>query len=150
MDATIRLAPILRLEPLEGAIEAMRAEARSEGHQLLDRLVEEWRSGVNRFALPGERLLGAVAADRLVAIGGLNRDPWVGDPSVGRLRRLYVAADRRGEGVGRLLVEALLADAREAFGEVRLRTGSPDAARFYLRLGFSAFDDPQSTHRIAL
>lgn len=87
-------------------------QARAEGYRFVDRLVAEWRSGANRFAAPGECLLGVVDGEDLLAIGGLNIDPYMDDGDTGRLRHVYVRIDRRNQGLGRLLVGALIAGAR--------------------------------------
>jgi hypothetical protein len=44
--------------------------ARREHFNALDRLVDEWSTGVSRFDRPGEVLLGSFE-DQLVGIGGL-------------------------------------------------------------------------------
>ena len=62
-------------------------------------------------------------------------------PHVGELKRMYVAPDVRGQGVGRALLERLEAEAR-ALGIVRLvlETGTRQGAALvlYQRAGFSA------------
>lgn len=95
-----------------GRLDAIIAEARAEGFTHMDRLADNWRSGANRFALAGEALLACCAGDLIVGVGGLNRDPFLNDPNVGRLRHIYVMNAYRRAGVGRRLVEALLARAR--------------------------------------
>jgi N-acetylglutamate synthase-like GNAT family acetyltransferase len=109
-------------------------------------LINEWRTGSNRFDKPGERLLVAVDAGNIVGIGGLNVDPYrpIGDTA--RLRRLYVANDFRRQGVGEALVCALLKEAPGTFRVVRLSTNTEAAAAFYARLGFSAIEDETATH----
>lgn len=133
--------------PIEG-IDEMRAEAEREGYNFLDTLVEEWASGENRFEKRGELLMGCFEAGRLVGVGGLTIDPYAGSTNVGRIRRVYVLAEWRNRGVGRLLVQTLTERAREGFAAVRLRAESADAARLYERLGFTPIDDPNATHAI--
>jgi GNAT superfamily N-acetyltransferase len=131
-------------------ISTLLAVSRGEGHNLVERLVDEW-DGSNRFDRPGEIALEARFGPRLVGVGGLNRDPYVDDPGVGRIRHLYVTPDVRGMGVGRALVIALVDHARESFERVRLRAGASDARGFYLRLGFEETpDEEDSTHQIRL
>jgi GNAT superfamily N-acetyltransferase len=123
----------------------------SEGHKLVERLVDEWDDGSNRFDRPGEIALEARFAARLVGVGGLNRDPYVDDSHVGRIRHLYVSPDVRGMGVGRALVVALVDHARGRFDRVRLRTTRPGVSQFYLGLGFEETpDEEDSTHQIRL
>jgi len=128
----------------------MAAEAAAEGFEFLDRLAAEWQTGANRFDGPGETLLGVFDGEELVAIGGLNRDPFLGDPAVGRIRRIYVREAWRNTGIGTDLVSALLARAAETFEQVRLRAVSRDAARLYERLGFLPIDDAHATHALPL
>jgi GNAT superfamily N-acetyltransferase len=117
---------------------------------LLTRLREEWKAGVNRFDDPGEVLYGAFLGDRLAGVGGLNVDPYVCDVRIGRVRRLYVAPDLRRRGIGRRLVEAIIHAARGLFDELRLRTDSTPAARFYEALGFTPHIADACTHRLIL
>jgi GNAT superfamily N-acetyltransferase len=123
----------------------------SEGHDLVERLVAEWEDGTNRFDRTGETLIEARRLGRLVGVGGLNRDPYVDDPGVGRIRHLYVMPAARGMGAGRALVIALVDHARGSFERVRLRAGPDEARDFYLRLGFEETpDEEDSTHQIRL
>ena len=68
---------IVNLDPSADAVGELAREARASGHVFLDRLIADWHSGANRFDKPGECLLGLFDGDRLVAIGGLNRDPYL-------------------------------------------------------------------------
>ena len=143
MGPAFRIAPLLDL-PV--GIEMLRAEAAEEGFRFLDKLVTEWHSAENGFAKPGEVFLGAFQADGLVAVGGLNRDPYADKDGVGRLRHLYVTKSARRSGVGAALVRQLLDRAAGSFHVVRLRTATREAAEFYVRLGFSPVDDQAATH----
>lgn len=113
------------------------AESEEAGLMLLRRLVDEWQSGTNRFAAPGEALFGAFLDGRVVGVCGLNVDPYQTSARVGRVRHLYVAAALRRRGIGSRLVAAVVATAQGAFDRLRLRTNSESAARFYEALGFS-------------
>jgi GNAT superfamily N-acetyltransferase len=137
---------ITRLSALPSGIEALRTNAARQGFRFVERLVSAWTSGANTFSQPGERFLGAFSEDRLVGLGGLNRDPYAADPAVGRIRHLYVNQDCRRRGIGRAIVDRLLGEAIQTFRAVRLRTDSEAAAAFYLRCGFSPSDDPAASH----
>ena len=52
----------------------------------------------------------------------------------------------REQGAGRALVRLLLEEARATFVIVRLRTDTPQAARFYERLGFVKAEEENATH----
>jgi GNAT superfamily N-acetyltransferase len=135
--------------PIAG-IDELQAEARAEGIDFIDTLVAQWASGEVRFDAPGEILCGCLDAGRLIAIGGLNLDPFASRPDTGRIRRIYVLRAWRNHGLGRLLVAHLVDVARLRFHYVRLRAINQDAARLYERLGFRPLDDPNSTHILDL
>ena len=77
---------------------------------------------------------------------GLNVDPYLDDPTVGRIRHLYVLPSFRRSGVGTEVVTACLDLATRNFARVRLRTFDPSAAAFYTAMGFVEVDEPQATH----
>lgn len=131
--------------PIAG-IEELRAEARAEGYNFIEALVEDWASGVNRFDGPGEMLCGHLDQDRLAAVGGLNRDPFADCDAVGRIRRVYVRTAWRNRGIGTALVSELVDEARGHFHCVSLRAENSDAARLYERIGFVPIDNPDATH----
>ena len=115
---------------------------------MIERLRREWVAGLNRFDREGEILVGAFRRDQLVGVGGLNRDPYVEDPAVGRIRHVYVLNEERRRAVGRGLIACLIKGADEHFNLVRLRTGR--ASAFYDSLGFAPTDEPNATHQLTL
>ncbi|MFY9853477.1 MAG: GNAT family N-acetyltransferase, partial [Terracidiphilus sp.] len=82
----------------------------------------------------------------IVAVGGLNCDPFAGRPDIGRIRRVYVRAAWRNRGIGRALVAALVDAARQKFNCVRLRAENASAARLYERMGFASIVSQDATH----
>jgi GNAT superfamily N-acetyltransferase len=134
------------LHDLPAGIEEMRAEAAGEGFRFVDKLIAEWRTGTNRFTRSGKVLVGAFEATELIAVCGLNRDPYTDHEGIGRLRHLYVRRLNRRSGVGTVLVRYLLERAEGVFHSVRLRTETQDAADFYVRLGFHPVHDEAATH----
>jgi GNAT superfamily N-acetyltransferase len=137
---------IRQIRSLGGELAPLVSEADREGHAFVRRLWNDWESGENRFHHEGEALFGAFSGDRLIGVGGLNRDPYMQADGIGRLRHLYVAIDARRRGAGRLLVERIVAEAKGSFAVLRLRTPSADAAAFYCRLGFVETDEDAATH----
>lgn len=138
-----------RLVSLPVDIGALLSAGRAEGHDLVQRLVDEWEDETNRFDQPGEVALAAREDLRLVAVGGLNRDPYLDDPTVGRIRHVFVLPDARGRGVGRVLVMALVDHARTGFRRVRLRTVTSAGSAFYRSLGFvETPDEADATHEV--
>ncbi len=137
----IQIAPLTLLPE---SLAPLEAESIAEGFSMVSRLRTEWEAGLNRFDKAGEILLGVFRGADLIATGGLNIDPYLADPSVGRIRHVYVLAAERETGTGRAIVERLLAHASDHFGAVRLWTGR--ASLFYDRLGFTRTDADKATH----
>jgi GNAT superfamily N-acetyltransferase len=132
------MTEIRRLHALPtDALARLVAASAGEGFLFLERLRSEWLEGKNRFAGPGEVLLGAYRGPTLVAVGGVTLDPYEGDPALGRLRHLYVAPEARRQGTGASLVRALEDAARPHFRALTLRTDTQEAARFYEALGYT-------------
>lgn len=141
---------IQHIELPKPGIEQLRAEARQEGFLFVERLWDEWRSSANRFSAPGEVLCGCMDQTELVAIGGLNRDPFADHAGVGRIRRVYVRPAWRKRGIGDALVRTLVENARKNFAALHLRTDNPAAARLYERIGFSRSSSSNTTHILVL
>ncbi|WP_283195189.1 GNAT family N-acetyltransferase [Rhizobium sp. AN80A] len=145
MDLVIELKAVLELPP---DIEVLRIEASSAGFRFMDKLVNEWESQANRFDKHGERLMCAFHNAQLVAVGGLNIDPYVDDPSIARLRHLYVLERIRRQGVASRVARHLLDSARTSFSGVRLFTDTAEAAALYEKLGFARANSVNATHII--
>ena len=136
--------------PVEGIVPLVR-ESEEQGYRFLDTLVEEYQNGSNRFDLPGEGLFGAYDGETLIGIGGLNRDPFLFDPQVGRARRVYVLAAYRRRGVGKMLMEAIIHEARRHYKLLTLRAETAGAAALYEGLEFQT--EPRienATHHLQL
>ncbi|CAM8680238.1 GNAT family N-acetyltransferase [Leclercia sp. M-A074-M] len=141
----------LLIEPVtpdEPGYIALKAESVARNFNMLRRLEENWQRGENRFNAPGEKLLGAFLNGKLVGICGLNRDPFSQQPRAGRIRHLYISEKCRGQGIGRQLLDVVMADASIWFDF--LNTHAPQAAwAFYQRSGFTLVaDEPRVTHRL--
>jgi len=97
---------------------------------------EELRALPGMYAPPRGRLLLAVEDDRPAGCVGLH--PWDGDAA--EMKRLYVRPSFRGLGLGRILTEAALAEARSiGYRSVRLDTVPSlmeSAISLYRQLGF--------------
>ena len=123
----------------------------AEGLWFLQALRDQWNSGVDRFAKPGEALFAAHHGDSLAGVCGLNRDPHSADRAVGRLRRVFVGKPFRKQGVGRALVFHALSFAGEHFSIIRVQTETSEADFFYRALGFSRVLSPlDATHELQL
>jgi GNAT superfamily N-acetyltransferase len=127
------------------------AESEASGYRFLRRLVDEWEQGTNRFSRPGEALFAAESGAEIVGVCGLNIDPYLGDPGVGRVRNVYVLETYRRRGIARRLVEQAIAAARGHFHRLRLRGEAAGPARLYESLGFQPCAGiPNSTHILEL
>jgi GNAT superfamily N-acetyltransferase len=144
------VADVRRIYALPTDVRRLLVLSTAEGFDFVERLVADWDDSSNRFDRPGEVLVECRSAGFLVGIGGLNIDPYIDDPSVGRLRHVYVDPAQRGRGIGREIVDRLIALARGRFDRVRLRVGTPHGGAFYMALGFSVTDEPDATHTISL
>lgn len=120
----------------------------AERHGLVQRTLEDWELGVNRFDRPGEAFFLATVDVATVGMCGLNVDPYLDEPNVGRLRHLYVLPIFRRRRIGRRLVKACMVEAAGVFDRVRLRTFDPDAVYFYESFGFATTDEESATHTL--
>ena len=128
------------------AVQQLAAEAEAEGFGFVTRFLTDLANHRVSLVGPGEFFLGAVEQNRLVALGGVTPDPYVDDPTTGRLRHLYVSPDVRRRGFGRALVRTLEARAWPTYRRLRLRTDTTLAARFYAQLGYESSSEAHATH----
>jgi ribosomal protein S18 acetylase RimI-like enzyme len=128
------------------AVRELAREADAEGFRFVWRFVASLE--LQRVALDAaeEFFLAAVENGHVVGLGGVTPDPYSADPTTGRLRHLYISPGLRRRGIGRALIEALETRATLRYQRLRLRTDTPDAARFYERLGYTLSVEPGATH----
>ncbi|MEO6434718.1 MAG: GNAT family N-acetyltransferase [Tepidisphaeraceae bacterium] len=118
-----------------------------EGFGLVQRTIDDFQAGLNRFDHPGEMLLVARdAGGQNIGICGLNIDPYAADPTIGRVRHLYVLPGYRRRGVGRELLKQVIEAARPSFRRLHLRTRDAAADALYCSAGFARFSEQSSTH----
>jgi len=127
-------------------IEDLVDESNREGYSFVQRTIDEWESGINRFSEVGEGFWGLVSGTELIGIGGLNRDPYIEDAGMGRVRHLYIRRAYRRSGCATLLMQAIIDRARGHFHTVRLYTDNPAAGRFYEELGFERVSGHKISH----
>lgn len=143
---------IVQIEQLSLAdLQPLLQEAREQGFEFLDRLVEAYLAGVNQFAQPGEALFGVYSDQNMIAVGGLNRDPYLQEADTGRVRHVYVLSSWRGQGVGKQLVQHIIDEARRHYRLLTLRTLTEPASKFYCAIGFQTEPEiPGATHHLVL
>ena len=146
MPRNIRISPI---DPSSKLLKEIAIEARDEGYDFVDRLIEEAQSGENRFDKTGELFYGAFINETLVGCAGVNRDPYT-DQEFGRLRHVYVLRRCRRIGVASKLVRVLLNHSIIAFEIIRLRTSDQNADKFYEALGFKKTVEEGASHFIEI
>lgn len=127
-------------------------ESKKEGFLFLERLINDYKNGTNTFSKPGEFLYGVFNQEgSVIAIGGINKDPFSTNERIGRLRRFYVSKGYRRKGVGKSLVTRILKDASEHYEIIVLYTDTEDANKFYNSLGFIKDNSvSKSTHSLNL
>lgn len=121
---------------------------------LAARMLHDFNAEFDEPAPPAEELSGYVrdlieSGEATVLLGGEGPDGiavmrlrtaiWTGKPEA-HLQELYVAPPRRGQGIGRALLEATMAAAREAGATgIDLNTGETDTAAraLYESAGFT-------------
>ncbi|WP_245472047.1 GNAT family N-acetyltransferase [Rhizobium jaguaris] len=132
MASEIDIRPVFGSLPQ--AIHSLAIEARSEGFRFLDRLIDEWSDGRNRFDRSGECLLTAYAGDKLAGVGGVTFEPGIAGAL--RMRRFYIHPSMRRRGIGRMLASSLIDRARPATSLLTVYAATEDAPAFWEALGF--------------
>jgi GNAT superfamily N-acetyltransferase len=139
---------MLQLVRIEGELpegfDPLRIEAQAQGHANMDRLAAEWAEDPALF----HALIAAFLPGGLVGVGGVTDEPSECSEPAWRMRRLYVAAAARRQGVARTLVKALL---HEAQGRVRLLTvhaGNAEAESFWEAMDFSPVHGHAWSHEL--
>lgn len=133
-------------------IKQLEKESKDEGFRFVERLVNEYKCGSNTFSNTGEGLFGVFTEEgTLVAIGGLNKDPFSNEAYIGRVTRFYVKNDHRRKGLGSLLVNRIIDEAKKYYHVLVLHTDTEQADQFYISLGFLKGDMyPKSSHYLEL
>jgi ribosomal protein S18 acetylase RimI-like enzyme len=119
----------IRLEALADSPHAFSSTLESEQDQPLDRFAAR---------LADDFVLGAFVGARLIGIAGFYVQPRPKHRHKGMLWGMYVRPDHRSAGIGRKLVEAIIAHARQHVELLQLFVVADNlpARRLYASLGF--------------
>lgn len=133
---------------LDYDLDCLVMQSKEEGFRFLERLVNDYKDGSNTFEHSGEGIFGVFnEVGILVAIGGLNKDPFSNRKYIGRLRRFYVSKEYRKNGIGTLLVKRIIDEAKKYYKILVLHTDTEQADKFYSSVGFSKGNlYPYSSH----
>jgi GNAT superfamily N-acetyltransferase len=144
------MVKIVKISELDlASLRMLRDESTKEGYKFIERLWDDWACGANRFTGPGEALFLALVDGRVVGVCGLNLDPYASEPHTGRVRRFYVLPAHRRSGIGRAMLQVVIAHARNHFKQLHVRTEEAD--KFYVAQGFlRTTSDSEATHVLAL
>lgn len=136
-----------RIFTLPQDFETLKAISVEEGFHFLQKMQDFWEDNNNRFNKVGEALFAYFDKNNhLIAICGLNIDPYTSDKGVGRIRHLYVTPEHRRKSLAKNLIHKVLSHGAQYFDMIRLRTDNPDAALFYESLGFDQTKAEFVTH----
>ena len=133
-----------------GELQCLIDESKRIGYNFLQRTIDDWYSGVNKFNKPGEKLWGLFIGKDLIGVGGLNKDPYTLAPRVGRVRHLYIREAQRLKGSATLIVTKIVEEANHNFTMLRLFTDNAGASAFYEKLGFKQTEEYKASHFIIL
>jgi len=78
---------------LKEDIREPRKESKKEGYNIIERLINEFRNGKNKFNKKGEALIVCQLSKKIIGICGLNIDPL--SPKRAKIRRLYALMQYR-------------------------------------------------------
>ena len=118
-------------------IEDLLEESECQGYHYLTKMISQWQSGYNRFALENEILICYKVNGKIAGIGGINEEPYLKKKDYGRLRHLYVLTQYRRNHIGRQIIEHLIEFGMKYYKAITLRVPeNKEAAPFYESLGF--------------
>ncbi|ENV08439.1 hypothetical protein F966_03113 [Acinetobacter higginsii] len=124
---------------LPAQIDVLIQYSEREGFRFLNRLKQEFQSGTNCFDQIGEALFIVYDQhDCLIAVAGLNQDPFAESQRVGRLRRFYIHPDYRANQIGTHLLRHIEQYAKAYFERLELFTDTTQAAQFYQSRGYQS------------
>lgn len=139
---------IVRCAELPAALGVLRAAARAEGFDFLERVFTRWRG--DRYLNDEDAcVLAAYVDGEPAAIGAQTLDEHDPHPDHRRLRHFYVLPTFRRAGVGRKLASALMQEALHLAPILHLRATHAVSTAFWDAMGFErVVGVSHRTHRI--
>ncbi len=128
-------------------LQPLAQEALSENYHFIQRTIDQWLDGSNDFSKKGEVFYAIIEDEIVVSVGGLNVDPYLNEPTTGRIRHVYTKIEYRRKGYSKRILQKILQDHTSSFQRIRLSTNNPIAARFYESLGFRRVEEEKATHQ---
>lgn len=127
-------------------LEYLASDALEDGYKIVRKTIDQWKDGTNQFSDYREVLYGVRKDDHIVAIGGINIDPYLMDEDVGRLRHVYVHRAYRESGIARAILEKILDEKANNFRVLRLFARNEHAMQLYEEYGFKKVVEFKATH----
>jgi RimJ/RimL family protein N-acetyltransferase len=136
----------LRLRSLRDHPEAFATAFEEEEQRTVEQFADQVRNGP-----PNNFTLGAFEGDQLLGIGSLNRFPRLKTRHRAMINGMYVVPEARGKGVGKAILDALIAYARTLDGladiTLAVTAGNTPARALYAHAGFRPFGiEPRYIH----
>ncbi|MEI6352757.1 MAG: GNAT family N-acetyltransferase [Candidatus Nomurabacteria bacterium] len=128
-------------------IQEIANETSQDNYNFVQRTIDEWKNNTNKFSKIGEKLWGIIIDNKIIGIGGLNKDPFIEDEKVGKVRHIYISKQYRGFGLSKILLNLIIEKAKENFTTLRLSTNNPIASSVYESLGFKKVEGIKVTHQ---
>lgn len=127
-------------------LEQLAKDALQDGYKIVRRTIDQWVSGENQFDKYQEVLYAVEIDQSIVAIGGINIDPYLMDDDIGRVRHFYVHRQYRQKGIARALLELVLKEKAAHYTVIRLTTNNEAAMQLYEEFGFKKVVEFKATH----
>lgn len=132
---------------LPESFETLRAAAKAEGYEFLDRLHSRWQANAY-LDDPDASVFCVFAEEAVIAIGAQTLDDYEPGAAQRRIRHFYVRPDLRRGGVGRTLAGALVQQALALAPLVTLRATHDLSRAFWDAMGFTRVIHPTRSHEI--
>ncbi|MBD3340546.1 MAG: GNAT family N-acetyltransferase [Candidatus Lokiarchaeota archaeon] len=133
----------------EDTIEELIHESENEGYRFLSKMFSQWNSRENQFQKENEKAIIFRENNKVIAIGGINEEPYLKRKDFGRLRGVYVLPSFRRKHVGKEIVKHLIDFGNKYYKAITLRVpDNIEAYPFYESIGFEMTNEYESVTHI--